>query len=144
MWEQYESLPSREPIRAKKFNLNKWDTYRYLRAKGVSKEIRIGQIYNVSNKAWKIPIYLGKKHPGVFCKLGVSLRKALLFKGTDAANKKGWKVYIDIAPDSSNGLTKLTAFDIFLREIGLVALQHDNYMGELNEDDLKRLLQAAA
>lgn len=139
MWNKYENPPEFEPIqqiRAK----GRLRVYNNFKKAPPAHTIHAGDIHNIPNKVWQIPIEKKFQHPGAVLGQGGSYHKARASKGTDADKIWNKKLCYVISASDDNGLDKSTGFDVVPKEIPLVALQAGNLRGHLSYTDLENLL----
>lgn len=139
MWNKYENLPEFEPIRQMRAKA-KLKVYQDLKKAPPVRTINSGDIHNISNKVWRIPIDKGSTHPGAVLDQGVSYHRVVVSKGTDVKNIRNMKLCYIVNPSGENKLEKPTGFSVASREIQMVALQTDNFRGTLSDTDLNNLL----
>ena len=139
MWNKYENLPEFEPIRQirAKGDLR---VYNNLKKAPPKRTINTGDIHNISNKVWQIPIEKGYRHPGAVLGQGGSYHRAAVSQGTDVKNIWNMKLCYVVNPSDENNLEKTTGFSVAPREIHMVALHTDNFRGRLSDTDLENLL----
>lgn len=139
MWDKYENLLEFEPIRQirAKGDLR---VYNNLKKAPPEHTINTGDIHNISNKVWKIPIDKGYTHPGAVLGQGGSYHRVTVSKGTDVKNIRNSKLCYFVGPSDENKLKKPTGFDVAPKEIRMVALQTDNFRGCLSDTDLENLI----
>ena len=104
-------------------------------------DITVGDIHDISNKVWGIPVEKGFRHPGVVLSAARTYHKAVVAKGRDS-NKilpKLKRLYYVVKPSAENKLDKDTAFYCVAEEASLAALQQDDFRGRLSDSDLQNL-----
>lgn len=143
MWDKYENLPEFEPIRHMRTKA-KLRVYNNLKKVTAQRNISIGDIHNISNKVWQIPIEKGYTHPGAVLGQGGSYHRVTVSKGTDVKNIMNSKLCYVVSPSDENKLEKPTGFDVAHREIQMVAMQTDNFRGSLSDTDLENLLNLSS
>jgi len=101
-----------------------------------------GHIFQIGNVVLGIPRHLSLRHP--CCVLKNKGRLVAVSKGTDLRNVLPHvrDLYVTVYPDATNGLSKPTAFEPFLREIPVRALFPEDHLGVLCPADLRRILEA--
>ena len=140
MWNRNEDLPKFEPVRLMRVKEKLRLYERFIKETGRA-DINIGDVHDVSNKVWQIPIEKAYRHPGAVLAPGRSYHKAIVSKGQDikkVPDKLKW-MYCVIEPSEDNKLAKDTGFYFLPNETPLAALQEDNLRGRLSRADLNKL-----
>ena len=109
----------------------------------------VGNVYHLSDKKhWRFSDDPNGSHPGACIAYHQSSSEAKLLKGTSQHPGRRLKAYVEVQPDSDNGLTKTTYFaasPTYSFRSKVIELAHRNRRaGRLSEPDLKALFAAVA
>ena len=141
MWERYEHLPLREPMRQKTKLLREGTSLALLNNGSQTSEPHDGELYFVSSKVWKDSMAKGRSFPYAVIRVTPGQHRILALKGQSCRTvAASWRpLYSPVTPDHENGLKEETCFLLRLVELRRVSLQTEGRLGQLSPNDYERL-----